>query len=182
MSHSSIQVMLCIILVVFLPACTPKVEISETSTESTPTKESLAFTRLIKKLVLKRIDSDSILIEGFANRPIMINYWATWCVPCMAEMPTIYKLKRKFQDRNFEILAINLEEDIKAAMRKLEKRFGKAPFPVVNGYGTELMEFFKVVGVPFTALIDASGKVQYARPGERDWLDKASLKLVGGIL
>lgn len=133
-------------------------------------------------LQLERIDDRTMHIPDFKGRPLMINFWASWCGPCMTEMPSIYALHKKFKGRGFEILAINLDVDANYGVRALTKRFGKPEFPIVRGHGEKYPEIFRIEGVPFTVLIDRSGKIRYAQTGERNWLDKDSLKLVEGIL
>ena len=137
---------------------------------------------ILQTLTLERVDTKAVSIPDFKGRPLMINFWASWCGPCMTEMPSIYALHKRFRDKGFEVLAINLDVDAVMGTRALAKRFGKPEFRIVRGHDEKYADIFEIEGVPYTLLIDRDGKIRYAKAGERDWLDDKSIKLVEGIL
>ena len=135
-----------------------------------------------KAIGIKRVKKDTIEIQGLKDRPVMINFWASWCAPCMTEMPSIYKLHEKYRSQGFEVVAINLDVDLGKGVEALARRFGKPPFLIVPGHESEYVDIFQIEGVPYTLLLDRKGKIRYSSTGERDWMDEESIKLVEGIM
>jgi thiol-disulfide isomerase/thioredoxin len=135
-----------------------------------------------KKLKILKTKAGFVDIRELKGRPIMINFWASWCAPCMTEMPSIYKLHDKFKEKGFEVVAINLDVDLAKGMQALTSRFGQPKFLIVPGHEQEYVDIFEIEGVPFTLLVDRTGKIRYAKTGERDWMDAESLKLVEGLM
>ncbi|RZA05281.1 MAG: TlpA family protein disulfide reductase [Proteobacteria bacterium] len=118
----------------------------------------------------------------FRGKVTLINFWAGWCAPCLKEMPSLYKLHEKYQAKNFEVVTFNMDETPADGFAALERIAGKAPFPLYVGYEQAVFNHFPVEGLPFTALLNREGKVIYAQPGERDWMDAASQKLIEDLL
>ena len=135
-----------------------------------------------KPLKILKPTPDSVDIPSLKGRPIMINFWAAWCAPCMTEMPSIYKLREKFHAQGFEVVAINLDVDLAKGVQALASRFGEPKFMIVPGHEQEYVDIFEIEGVPFTLLVDRHGKIRYAKTGERDWMSADSIKLIEGIL
>ena len=91
----------------------------------------------------------------------LIDFWATWCVPCLAEMPTLHRVYEKYKYRNFEILSISLDrspEDV-AKFRR-----GKWNMPWLNAFDkgmwdSEVARRFGIRAIPSSFLVDASGNI-----------------------
>ncbi len=101
-------------------------------------------------------------ISDFRGKPILIDVWATWCMPCIASMPKMHELQRMF-DGQIQILLLNAGEKKAVVQRFLEKRKGikesEVTLPVVIDAGTLRKEIFNEQGVPALYWIDSSGRV-----------------------
>lgn len=97
----------------------------------------------------------------------VVNFWASWCAPCIREIPLLIELQDEYRDRNVTVLgiAIDFEEDVKAFAEKLEFNY-----PVLIGQmdATELSNavFADSPGLPFTAFVDADGRIVRVHAGE----------------
>ena len=106
-------------------------------------------------------------LEEFRGRVVIVNFWATWCPPCLREFPTMERLKREMQERPLEILAVNAYE----SKAKIE-RFGRLPTSgirvLLDSTGAETRNWFVKV-YPTSFIIDPEGRVVRMVRGEYDW-------------
>lgn len=95
------------------------------------------------------------------GRPLVLNFWATWCAPCVEEMPELTALQREVQARNIQILGIGIDnaDSIRAFADKYQIGY---PLYVAGMAGSELSRQLgnQAGGLPFTVLLDAAGKVK----------------------
>jgi thiol-disulfide isomerase/thioredoxin len=101
------------------------------------------------------------------GRPLVINFWATWCAPCLKELPQIDRFHRDFKPRGLQVLGLAMDK-----AEPVREFLGKLPlsFPVALGGldGSDVaMQFGNLQGVlPFTVLLDAEGKPRWHKIGE----------------
>ena len=128
--------------------------------------------------VFKTLDGKQKKIRDLGNKVIFINFWASWCGPCLEEMPTIYKLYDKLKDKGLEILAVSMDEEPVEGLLVLQKKFGKPKFIVVDGRDSPLPKLFNISAIPVTAIIDKTGHVIYSESGTEDWSDPKSINFI----
>ena len=116
--------------------------------------------------------------KEYKDSVVLINYWASWCGPCVREMPSIYKLHEKFQARGFKVIAVAMDDDPADAEKFLVGKFGKPKFDLYQGNNQPIFNLFAINGIPFSVIVDRKGKVQFARAGEIDWNDPEAIKLI----
>jgi thiol-disulfide isomerase/thioredoxin len=121
----------------------------------------------------KRID-----FSQYRGRGIVLNFWATWCAPCVREMPSLLRLKFKIAGAGIEVLPVS--EDVKGAAKVVE--FYKAHrldgFPVLMDEGGTLARSSKVPGLPTTLLINREGIETGRVVGPLEWDSAAAIKLI----
>lgn len=104
------------------------------------------------------MDGTPIRLADYRGKVVLIDFWATWCAPCVAEMPNLRKIKESLgADGALVVLGVSLDSD-----RSLVERFVKdrAPWPhIVGGPATEnaIAKLFSVEGIPATFLLDHRG-------------------------
>lgn len=112
--------------------------------------------RPLPSLTLERFEGDSISLRDYRGRALLINVWASWCIPCREELPRLAELYRSVDRSRVEFLAISDDGDEEAA-----RRFAAAfdlPFPLLLGNG-RMQEVLGFEGLPYTIIADYRGRV-----------------------
>ncbi len=118
-------------------------------------------------------------LNNFKSDLVIINFWATWCLPCREEMPSLSKLKlnKKFQE--IDIIPINIGGESFIKSEKFYKEFNIKNLSIFNGEIKKLSKVFKLRGLPTTILINKNGE-EFARIiGSVDFEDKDFLNWLG---
>ncbi|MBY0395340.1 MAG: TlpA family protein disulfide reductase [Thermoleophilia bacterium] len=129
-------------------------------------------------LTARDLSGQEIALEGYRGKYLLIDFWATWCAPCVAELPRLQAAYAKHKDRGFEILGVSLD-DTKTAVVDFVKARG-IPWRQVHAAsaGSDVIEPFGVTTIPATFLVDPDGKIvrlELRGPA----LDRALEQLVG---
>jgi len=105
--------------------------------------------------------------KSYRGKVTLINFWATWCPPCVQEIPMLNRLKTKMQGRPFELLSVNYAEDKQAVVNFMQKV--KVDFPVLMDHNGEFARRWQVVSFPSTFVIGPDGKIVYGVNAAIDW-------------
>lgn len=107
-------------------------------------------------------DAQGNLVElnQLRGRPVLVNFWASWCPPCQAEMPAMQKVHEEFGEQGFVVLAVNTayQDDERAAARFLEER--GLTFPVVYDRSGDSARLYEMRALPTSFFIGADGIIQ----------------------
>ncbi len=112
----------------------------------------------VPQFQLDTLKGEAVQISDYRGKVVLINFWATWCKPCKAEMPEIQAAYDAYKDQGFVVLAINFGEKPKKA-QKLVKEMGLT-FPILLDRNVEVAEQHRVVSLPVTFFIDAKGIIK----------------------
>lgn len=99
-------------------------------------------------------------IDSFLGKPVLIDFWATWCKPCIAGFSKLNQLNRKYKDQ-LTIISMNVDDDINKMTNFLEKRPDLNWIFLYNGLNESVMSRFGVVSYPHYALLDKDGNILY---------------------
>lgn len=104
--------------------------------------------------VLDTLDGKEFHLAQLRGKPVVLNFWASWCVPCRAEMPVLARAwERHRADVHF--VGVNVLDDLEDALRFV--REFRVPFPSVHDPKGDTLRWFRVVGLPSTAFITREG-------------------------
>ena len=118
-------------------------------------------------LKLKTVDNQEIDLAALKGRLVIVNFWATWCGPCVAEMPSLQALATKLGAKNAMVLGVNYHE----SPQKITDFQLRHPvsFPLLRDPWQEASGEWKVRVLPTTFIVDAAGVLRYRVVGEVDW-------------
>jgi len=121
------------------------------------------------------------LRERYAGKVTLVNIWATWCVPCRAEMPSMEQLYTGLALRGFAIAAISIDEgppeDVRAFAEEL-----KLTFDILHDRSTRIQQAYQTTGVPESFLLNREGLIVKRVIGAHDWNSPANRALVQRLL
>lgn len=104
----------------------------------------------------------TVTLSMFRGKVVLVDFWASWCVPCRASFPFYQNLYNKFASGGLIIVAVNGEDDVNAAQKFLQTY--KPTFMVVRDEGNALAKEFEPPKMPTSYLIDRSGNIVYVHP------------------
>ena len=119
---------------------------------------------------------DPIKVDDFTGKITLLNFWATWCPPCRAEMPSIERLYQQMSGTNFRIVAVDAGENRSQVASFIKKN--KYTFPIYLDESNALSSIFAARGLPSTYLVNKEGKVIAARVGAMEYDQVELIKLL----
>ncbi len=107
---------------------------------------------------LQDLDGKPVQLSDFKGKVVVLDFWATWCPPCVAEVPNFMALQKKYRDRGLVVVGISLDDDGPGEVASFAKTQGMN-YPIVMSSDEVIAEYGDVQAIPTTFLIDRSGKV-----------------------
>jgi thiol-disulfide isomerase/thioredoxin len=118
-------------------------------------------------LVLKDLEGREHRLDDYQGKVVVVNFWATWCEPCRDEMPSFNRLKARFGNAPFAIVAVNLAEG-EARIGEFLKRV-PVDFPVLLDRDGSVSKAWRARLLPYTVVLDPQQRIRYTALGELDW-------------
>ena len=126
-------------------------------------------------LILKDLKGKSHTLDDYRGQVVLLNFWATWCPPCLIEMPAMQRLEASFPDTAFTVLAVNVKES-RGKVWRFQKMLD-VNFRVLLDTTGKAAEDWDVAVYPTSYLIDTTGRIRYMAYGMLDW-DSTAIKQV----
>ena len=120
------------------------------------------------------LDGETFSIEAARGRVIVLNLWATWCRPCVTEMPALQRLWERNRDAGLVIVGVSVDHpallmgDAESAVRSFVEDHGLT-FPIVHDPDSRIQSAYPYVGLPMTFVIDREGRIVDRVLGPREW-------------
>lgn len=121
------------------------------------------------------IEGGSQTLAAYRGHWVLLNFWATWCVPCRTEIPTLVRLSKHMSGRNFVLLSVAMDHETSRIRSFLRKT--PVDYPVVEGRKGTVDSRYVGMGLPETYLIDPEGYLVGKAAGSRDWSGNVSYDL-----
>lgn len=115
------------------------------------------------EVVLEGFDGGTVRLADFAGQPLVVNFWASWCVPCLAEMPGFERVHQQHQGE-VAFLGVNLADDPGAAEAVVDQT--GISYPVARDPDGSAFEAFQAFGMPTTVFISPEGAIVELYTGE----------------
>lgn len=125
-----------------------------------------------------RLDDPSgrpIRLSEFRGKIVFVNFWTTWCLACVIEMPSMEKLHQKFKDKDFVMVAINLQESASRVKQFFKEH--KLTFTTLLDTTGDVGAGLGIYSIPTTFILDKSGRIIGKALGPREWEGKKSIAL-----
>ena len=118
--------------------------------------------------ILPDLDGKMVSLSDYKGKVVFLNIWATWCPPCVEEMPSMEKLYQELKGEPFEILAVNIDASgAKAVLPFMTEN--KLSFPALMDPKGDIKSLYQTTGVPESFIIDEEGIIVEKIMGPRDW-------------
>ena len=117
-------------------------------------------------------------LADYRGKVVLVNFWATWCEPCREEMPSMQRLKKRFGDKPFVVMAVNVGEGETRIQEYLDR--SAFDFIVLRDHSSVAMKAWKAKGLPASFIVGPDGRVRYSHLGELNWDDEKLIALVAG--
>ena len=121
---------------------------------------------------LEDLSGKRIALKGLKGKVVFLNFWATWCIPCRQEMPTMEKLHQEFKERGLEVVAVNVKESEKD-VRKFVEELGLT-FTILLDRSGNISEEYGAWSIPLTYIINRKGEFVGKAAGSREWDGKTA--------
>ncbi len=120
------------------------------------------------------------LLDARRGKVIVLNLWATWCAPCLDEMPTLERLRFALDGRAAEVVAISVGDTPARVKRFLEQL--PIDIPILLDRDRTALEAWQTRVLPSTYILDAAGRPRWRYVGERNWDDPVVLRAIDALL
>jgi thiol-disulfide isomerase/thioredoxin len=123
-------------------------------------------------------DGHARSLADFSGKIVLLNIWATWCVPCRDEMPALDALETKLGGKDFQVVAVNIDKGGSDKAAAFLKETGATHLGLYTDPSGKLFATLKTVGMPTTLIVDRHGK-EFARlVGPADWASPEAVKVI----
>jgi thiol-disulfide isomerase/thioredoxin len=119
-------------------------------------------------------------LADFSGKVVVVNFWASWCVPCRQELPSMNRASRALPDAAVVWLAVNVGED-REAVDAFRNDYPIA-FTVLLDTDGRVSQDWRVTGMPTTFVVTPQGEIAYQIVGKRDWDDATHLQLLRQLI
>lgn len=110
-------------------------------------------------LTLKSIEGQTVRLSDYRGKVVLINFWATWCPPCRAEIPDLIKFQKKYGKDGLQIIGVTYPPEERASVRRLTRRL-KVNYPIALGTRETKASFSRDETLPLTVIIDREGVIR----------------------
>jgi len=130
-----------------------------TNSTNTVTSQPVNYTELkagnqMPDFELTSLDNSTVNIKQFLGKPVIINFWASWCIPCKQEMPL---LERYYQDQNGKLIIIGINNEEPASIARSFGLENKITFPILLDLQGKIRDQFMIRGFPTSLFVDSKG-------------------------
>ena len=156
------QFLLCVMALMWVLACPAMAGTGVNGEDDDEDPMQVFVGKQYTDLYLKDLNGQSHHLSEYVGKGkwVLIDFWASWCGPCRAELPELVKVYQAFHADGFEVVGISLDDDAKAwqkAVRKMDLSWNR--LSDLKGWDSKAVETYKVFGIPTNLLVNPRGKI-----------------------
>jgi peroxiredoxin len=121
---------------------------------------------------VKDLKGREISLSNYSGKVVFLNFWATWCGPCKAEIPDLIEAYKQYKDKGMEIIGISLDRISPKSVLKFAEKY-KINYPIIMGTEKILNDYDPGPYIPTTIIVDQEGKIRHRHIG---YMSKKALK------
>ena len=129
---------------------------------------------------LEDINGKTVSLSSFKGKPVLLNFWATWCPYCRKERAHLSSLYEKYREKDLVVISISTDSSVEKLKRFMKDN--PAPFIVLSDSGRMAAPKYGIKGLPTSFLVDRNGKVVRELVGYRPWTDKYLTDIIDGLV
>jgi len=121
--------------------------------------------------------------QDFEGEYVLVNFWATWCAPCVVELPSLEKLHDKYEDNSLKVIAISLDKQrTHDQIREFLKFRGIGDFAAYHDHSGMMERQLRLRGIPTSYLLDPKGNILTIFEGDAEWHSEPALQYFDAVL
>ncbi len=158
-------------------------EIMEKPELSVPDPEEMEVTTIdfeSNMLLFKDLEGNEFSLRNFENKVLFINYWATWCNPCLAEMPSMAELYNQYKENNNIVFLYLSKEDADTIIDYIPKDESLGQLPIYKVVTDD--DLFSTRGIPTTFIVNRNGEIVVKDVGSAAWNDQSVVDYLDKLL
>jgi peroxiredoxin len=130
---------------------------------------------------LPDLNGKMVSLADYKGQVVLLNIWATWCGPCVEEMPSMERLHQELKDEKFVILAVSIDESGAKAVLPFMKKH-KLSFLALTDSVASIKNLYQTTGVPESFIIDKEGRIVEEIIGPRDWAAAGAIRYFRSLI
>jgi peroxiredoxin len=127
-------------------------------------------------------DGAAVSLEAFADKLVLLNFWATWCTPCTVEMPSLESLWREYREHGLVVIGVSVDRGAPRAVLEPYIRNHGLTFPILLDPDSRAAGAWRVTGIPATFVVRPGGEVAGMAAGAREWTSAEMRALIEPLL
>ncbi len=136
---------------------------------------------LAPRFSLRNLKGNLEGLDDHSGKVIFVNFWATWCVPCVKEMPSFENLYRRYRSQGLTLLAVSLDKGDSTKVQEFADKY-KLSFPILLDTEGVAEKLFPSFSIPFSYVIDKQGRVVARVDGAKNWESSETFEAVEHLL
>lgn len=130
---------------------------------------------------LPTLPGNETSLADYKGKYVLLNFWATWCPPCLEEMPSMESVYQRYKDQDFAVVAISSDEGGKADITPFIEKLG-VTFPILIDADKAVSTTYGAINLPLSFLLNRDGHVIAGSEGARDWASKEAISVLDELL
>ena len=136
----------------------------------------------VSQVAFEDADGNAVSLAQWRGQTVLVNFWATWCAPCRAEMPSLNALQQELGGADFQVVTIATGRNPLPAIRKFFAEVGLTDLPILRDPKRALSRDMGVLGLPASIILNAQGQEVARMTGDADWHSEDALMFLRAVI